>query len=57
MESSLAAARSELVEQIERLKAIVPTADLDAPITLQAVTPFPAVYQTTIGREVNLSSC
>lgn len=56
MESSLGSARSELLDLIERLKSDIPTVDLDTPITLHAVTPFPAVYQTTIGREVCYST-
>lgn len=52
MESSRSAAREALIEAIRQLEAFVPTAQMDTPITLQAVTPHLQEFQTTFGREV-----
>lgn len=41
---------------VEQLREIVPNVALDEPITLHAVTPFPAVMQTTFARELWFTS-
>ena len=55
MESSRSAARDALIETVHQLEAFVPTAHMNAPITLQAVTPDLQEFQTTFGREVSTS--
>ncbi|TFK57472.1 hypothetical protein OE88DRAFT_1651212 [Heliocybe sulcata] len=52
METSLQSAREQLLQTITQLEAVVPKARLDEPMTLNAVTPFPQVLQTTFGREL-----
>ncbi|OSX67785.1 hypothetical protein POSPLADRAFT_1127479 [Postia placenta MAD-698-R-SB12] len=52
MESSRQAARESLLAVIEQLTTVVPEAKLDDSITLQAITPYPQVVQTTFGREL-----
>ncbi|KAJ3750064.1 hypothetical protein DFH05DRAFT_1465821 [Lentinula detonsa] len=52
METSRGAARSALLETIQRLQDVVPTSNWNAPITLNAVTPFPQTFQTTFAREL-----
>ncbi|KAF8334291.1 uncharacterized protein EI90DRAFT_3153595 [Cantharellus anzutake] len=56
VETSISRAREELLGLIDRLKNVVPTVPLDEPVTLHAVTPFPAVMQTTFGRELWFTS-
>lgn len=57
MESSRQAARESLLAVIEQLTTVVPEAKLDDSITLQAITPYPQVVQTTFGREVSTMIC
>jgi hypothetical protein len=52
METTREAARIAIENTIARLKEIVPGVPLDAPITLDAITPYPQTMQTTFGREV-----
>jgi len=52
MEQDREAARAALVETIKRLEEVVPSADPDAPIKLQAVTPFLQEFNTSFGREL-----
>ena len=53
MESSLRAARQSILDTIASLEKNVPTATLDDPITLSAVTPHEQIFQSTFGREVS----
>jgi hypothetical protein len=52
METSREAARIAIEDTIAQLKEIVPGIPLDAPITLNAITPYSQTMQTTFGREV-----
>jgi hypothetical protein len=52
MESSRSAAREALVEAIRLIETVVPNTQMNAPITLHAVTPYPQQFETTFGREV-----
>lgn len=52
VETSPDSARDALLAIIEALKEVVTTTPRDTPIVLHAVTPFPAVMNTTFGREV-----
>ncbi|KDQ54752.1 hypothetical protein JAAARDRAFT_37856 [Jaapia argillacea MUCL 33604] len=52
MESSRKAAREAIGQAIRQLEEVVPRARLDEPMTLNAVTPFPQVLQTSFGREL-----
>ncbi|KAK7064505.1 DinB-2 domain-containing protein [Favolaschia claudopus] len=52
METDRDAARAALLDTIKQLEVVVPTADANAPITLQAVTPFLHEFQTSFGREL-----
>ncbi|KAF9073848.1 hypothetical protein BDP27DRAFT_1318262 [Rhodocollybia butyracea] len=52
METSRAAARTALLETIQRLQDVVPTSNWNEPVTLNAVTPFPQTFQTTFAREL-----
>ncbi|KAI0662572.1 hypothetical protein C8Q70DRAFT_959621 [Cubamyces menziesii] len=52
METSRKAAVDALNEAISRLQEIVPSARMQEPITLHAVTPYPQVLETTFGREL-----
>jgi hypothetical protein len=52
MESSRTAAREALFEAIQHLETVVPSAQMNMPITLHAVTPHPQQFETTFGREV-----
>jgi hypothetical protein len=52
MESSLSAAREALIEAIQHLETVVFNAQMNAPITLHAVTPHLQQFETTFGREV-----
>ena len=54
METSPKVAREELQNVIQQLHSSLSTVPLEDSITLHAVTPFPAVMQTTFGREVSL---
>ncbi|ETW87533.1 hypothetical protein HETIRDRAFT_121883 [Heterobasidion irregulare TC 32-1] len=52
MESSRQAAREAIQETIAKLKAVVPNSKLDAPLSLDAVTPYEQTFQSTFGREL-----
>ncbi|EIN13612.1 hypothetical protein PUNSTDRAFT_48554 [Punctularia strigosozonata HHB-11173 SS5] len=52
MESNLLAASEALKQCISQLEDVVPKAAMDAPITLQAITPYPQTVQTSFGREL-----
>lgn len=52
MEGSREAARVAIESAIAQLKEVVPGIPLDAPITLNAITPYSQTMQTTFGREV-----
>lgn len=52
MESSRQAARDSLTAAINQLEEVVPSAKMDDPIVLHAITPYPQVVQTTFGREL-----
>lgn len=56
MESSRAAARQALLDAIKQLEVVVPTAQMNTPITLHAVTPHLQEFETTFGREVSLGA-
>ena len=53
MESSRSAARESIQDTIKQLAELVPRANMEDPLTLQAVTPFLQEFQTTFGREVS----
>ena len=55
MESSRSVARDAILKTVHQLEAFVPTAHMNAPITLHAVTPDLQEFQTTFGREVSAS--
>ncbi|KAF8624898.1 hypothetical protein AX15_005766 [Amanita polypyramis BW_CC] len=52
METSRDAAKESILDTIKQLEEHVPRANLDNPLTLQAVTPFLQEFQTTFGREL-----
>jgi hypothetical protein len=52
MENNLSEAREALKQVISRVGEVVPTANLDLPLTLNAVTPFMQTFETTFGREL-----
>lgn len=52
MENNLSEAREALKQAISRVEEVVPTANLDLPLTLNAVTPFMQTFETTFGREL-----
>jgi hypothetical protein len=52
MESSREAARVAIESAMAQVKEVVPGVPLDAPITLNAITPYSQTLQTTFGREV-----
>ncbi|OAX44865.1 hypothetical protein K503DRAFT_764744 [Rhizopogon vinicolor AM-OR11-026] len=52
MESNLSEAREAFQDVISRIEEVVPTASLDLPLTLNAVTPFMQSFETTFGREL-----
>ncbi|OJA18804.1 hypothetical protein AZE42_00841 [Rhizopogon vesiculosus] len=56
MESSLSEAREAFQDVISRIEEVVPTASLDLPLTLNAVTPFMQSFETTFGREVRIEN-
>jgi len=56
METSRASAKEALLDAIRQLEELVLTADMKAPITLHAVTPYAQEFQSTFGREVWFSS-
>jgi hypothetical protein len=53
MESSRQAAKNLLVETMAKLDQVIPTANPDEEMTLNAVTPYVHTFKTTIGREVS----
>ncbi|KAI0067830.1 hypothetical protein BV25DRAFT_1819276 [Artomyces pyxidatus] len=52
MESSRQAAREAIKETMSKLGETVPRSRLDAPLTLNAVTPYEQTLQSTFGREL-----
>jgi len=56
VETSTDSARDAFLTIIGALKHIVTSTPLDAPIMLHAMTPFPAVMNTTFGRELWFAS-
>ncbi|KAF9473307.1 hypothetical protein BDN70DRAFT_843627 [Pholiota conissans] len=56
METSLDGARKALHETISQLERVVPTADFNEEITLEAVTPHLHSFKTTLGRELWFAS-
>ncbi|TFK20160.1 hypothetical protein FA15DRAFT_673771 [Coprinopsis marcescibilis] len=56
MEISRAGARTALLETLRLLEDVVPNAQLDEPITLQAITPYMHEFKTTFGRELWFAS-
>jgi hypothetical protein len=56
MENNLSEAREALKQVISRVGEVVPTANLDLPLTLNAVTPFMQTFETTFGREVRIEN-
>jgi hypothetical protein len=56
MENNLSEAREALKQAISRVEEVVPTANLDLPLTLNAVTPFMQTFETTFGREVRIEN-
>lgn len=52
METNRASAKEALLEAIGQLEDVVPAADINAPVTLHAVTPYMHEFQSTFGREV-----
>ena len=52
METSREAARVAIESAMAQVKEVVPGIPLDAPITLNAITPYSQTMQTTFGREV-----
>ena len=53
METSRSTAREAFLEVIEQLEAVVPTVQMNQPLTLNAVTPHLQQFETTFGREVS----
>lgn len=54
METSRSAAREALSEAIRQLEEVVPRANSNESMTLNAVTPHLQSFETTFGREVNV---
>jgi len=52
MESSREAALVAIESVMAQVKEVVPGVPLDAPISLNAITPYSQTMQTTFGREV-----
>ncbi|KAJ6501727.1 hypothetical protein C8R47DRAFT_1211271 [Mycena vitilis] len=52
MEGDRHAARAALLETIEHLDEVIPGAEPDTPLSLQAVTPFLQEFKTSFGREL-----
>ncbi|TFY82070.1 hypothetical protein EWM64_g1942 [Hericium alpestre] len=52
MESCRQAAREAITATIAKLEKTVPSSRLDAPLTLNAVTPYDQTFQSTFGREL-----
>ncbi|EMD41661.1 hypothetical protein CERSUDRAFT_79296 [Gelatoporia subvermispora B] len=52
METSRIAAREALLETMAELEKVVPTMNMEESVTLQAITPYPQLMQTTFGREL-----
>jgi hypothetical protein len=53
METSRSSAKEALLEAIRQLEEVVPSANMNSPITLHAVTPHIQEFQSTFGREVS----
>ncbi|KAF8887949.1 hypothetical protein CPB84DRAFT_1684445 [Gymnopilus junonius] len=56
METSIAGARTALLDTVKSLQEIVPSANFGEEITLQAITPHMHSFKTTIGRELWFAS-
>jgi len=56
VETSPESARDALLSVVEALRVVVMSTPRDTPIVLHAVTPFPAVMNTTFGRELWFAS-
>ena len=52
METGRVAAREALDDTKQRLTSLIPHMQLNAPLTLNAVTPYEQAFQSTVGREV-----
>jgi hypothetical protein len=53
METCITGAREALLEIIDRLEKVALGIDLNEPITLNAVTPYMQIFETSFGREVS----
>jgi len=53
MESSRHSAKNVLMQTMTKLEQVIPNANPDQEITLNAVTPHLHAFKTTIGREVS----
>ncbi|KAF8168295.1 hypothetical protein B0H34DRAFT_792917 [Crassisporium funariophilum] len=56
METNRDSARSALLESLKQLEEVIPSADFNEEISLQAITPHMHSFQTTIGRELWFAS-
>ena len=56
METGRIPAREALEDTKQRLADLIPHMQLNAPLTLNAVTPYEQTFQSTVGREVRLLS-
>ena len=52
METGRIPAREALEDTKQRLADLIPYMQLNAPLTLNAVTPYEQTFQSTVGREV-----
>ncbi|KAM6497947.1 hypothetical protein JOM56_005895 [Amanita muscaria] len=52
METNRNAAKESILDTIKQLEELMPSANSNDPMTLQAVTPFLQEFQTTFGREL-----
>ncbi|KAI0322276.1 hypothetical protein OF83DRAFT_1038394, partial [Amylostereum chailletii] len=52
MESSREAARNAIRETMLKLAKVIPAAAVNAPLTLNAVTPYDQTFKSTVGREL-----
>ena len=54
METSRHRAKEALLETITQLEQVIPLANFDEEISLEAITPYMHSFKSTIGREVDL---
>lgn len=54
METARAAAREALEDTKQQLANLIPRVQINAPLTLNAITPYEQTFQSSIGREVCL---